>query len=144
MKPVPRLFQCALCHTQSRACSKCDRGQIYCGDVCAFFARKESMKLAGKRYQATFRGKRNHAARQARYRKRQKEIVTHQGSLSVPQHASINSPEKKPKKTENGQKKQLLTCCFCQRPVSVWSRNDFLRGMFSRRSKRSQAAPQAP
>ena len=88
MKHAPRLFQCALCHTQCRVCSKCDRGQIYCNEVCAVFARKKSVKLAGMRYQKTFNGKRNHAARQARYRKRQNEIVTHQGSPPMPQHAS--------------------------------------------------------
>ena len=144
MKHVPRLFQCALCHTQSRVCSKCDRGQIYCGTVCAVFARKKSMKLAGMRYQRTFNGKRNHAARQARYRMRQNEIVTHQGSPLMPQHASMNSLENKTEKTKNEHKKLALTCCFCEKPVSDWIRNDFLRRRGSHASSGSKASPQAP
>jgi hypothetical protein len=144
MKQAPRLFQCALCHTQSRVCSKCDRGQIYCGKVCAVFARKKSMQLAGMRYQKTFNGKRNHAARQARYRMRQSKIVTHRCSPSMLQHASMHSFENKPKKTENGQKESAVICCFCEKPVSDWIRNDFLRCRSTHTSSRSQASPQAP
>ena len=144
MKHAPRLFQCALCHIQSIVCSKCDRGQIYCGPVCAVFARKKSMKLAGMRYQKTFNGKRHHAARQARYRMRQRKIVTHQGSPSMSQHAPMDSLENKPKKTENEHKKQALTCCFCEKPVSDWIRNDFLRRRRSHASSVSKASPQAP
>ena len=48
MEHAPRLFQCALCHTQSIVCSKCDRGQIYCGTGCAIFARKMAMYIARK------------------------------------------------------------------------------------------------
>ena len=144
MKHTPRLFQCALCHTQSIVCSKCDRGQIYCGTVCAVFARKKSMKLAGMRYQRTFNGKRNHAARQALYRIRQSKIVTHRGSPSMLQHASMNSFENKTEKTENGHKKLALTCCFCEKPVSDWIRNDFLRRRRSHSSSGSKAFPQAP
>lgn len=144
MKHIPRLFQCALCHTQSRVCSKCDRGQIYCCKVCAVFARKKSMKLAGMRYQKTFKGKRHHAARQARYRMRQRKIVTHQGSPSMPQHAPMSSLKNEAKKTENEHKKQALTCCFCEKPVSDWIRNDFLRRRHSHASSVSKASPQAP
>jgi len=144
MKHVPRLFQCALCHTQSRVCSKCDRGQIYCGTVCAVFARKKSMKLAGMRYQRTFNGKRNHAARQARYRRRQSKIVTHRGSPLMPQDASMNSLENKIENTKNGYKKLALTCGFCEKPVSDWIRNDFLRRRRSHASSGSKASPQAP
>ena len=144
MEHAPRLFQCALCHTQSIVCSKCDRGQIYCGTGCAIFARKKSMKLAGMRYQRTFNGKRNHAARQARYRMRQNEIVTHQGSPPMPQHASMNSLEKKTENAENGQNKLVLTCHFCEKPVSDWIRNDFLRRRRAHASFRSKVSSQAP
>ena len=68
MEPTARLFQCALCHIQTMVCSKCDHGQIYCGDICAIFARKRSLKTVRARYQSTFKGKQNHAACQARYR----------------------------------------------------------------------------
>jgi len=106
--------------------------------------RKKLMKLAGRRYQATFNGKRNHAARQARYRKRQREIVTHQGSPLIPQHAPMNSLENETKNTENGHVKLTLTCCFCKKPVSVWIRNDFLRRRGSHASSGSKVSPQAP
>lgn len=144
MKHAPRLFQCALCHTQSRVCSKCDRGQIYCWGVCAVLARKQSMKLAGIRYQAGFKGKQNHAARQARYRMRQNKIVTHRGSPSAPQHAPMHSIKNNARKAINIHKKSALICCFCEKPVSDWIRNDFLRRRGSHRSSGSKASPQAP
>lgn len=144
MKHAPRLFQCAFCHKQSRVCSRCDRGQIYCGNVCAVFVRKKSMQLAGKRYQKTFNGKRNHAARQARYRMRQKKIVTHQGSPLIHQHASMSSLEINPNQPENGHNKPALICCCCGKSVSDWMRNDFLKRRRSHRSFRSRISPQAP
>lgn len=63
-----RLFQCALCRGPALVCSDCDTGQIYCAGGCADAARRESMRNAGKRYQATPKGRRAHAARQNRYR----------------------------------------------------------------------------
>lgn len=144
MKHAPRLFQCAHCHTQSRVCSKCDRGQIYCCKVCAVFVRKKSMKLAGIRYQAGFKGKQNHAARQARYRMRQSKIVTHRGSPSTPQHAPMHSIQNKTRNVKNGHKKSILICCFCEKPVSDWIRHDFLRRRYSHMSSGSKASPQAP
>ncbi len=89
MKPTARLFQCALCHAQAIICSKCDHGQIYCSDSCSALARQQSLRAAGKRYQATVNGKRNHAARQARYEMKVKTNMTHQGSPSVYQCASM-------------------------------------------------------
>ena len=144
MEQTPRLFQCALCHTQSIVCSKCDHGQIYCGTGCAIFARKKSMKLAGIRYQRTFNGKRNHAARQARYRIRQNKIVTHLGSPQTPQRASIQLFENNPKKTENRQLGSPPICCFCKEPVSYWLRNHFLRRRGHQKQIGLRAIPQAP
>lgn len=144
MKHSSRLFQCARCHTQSIVCSMCDRGQIYCDTTCAVFARKKSMKLAGMRYQKTFKGKRKHAARQARYRMRQSKIVTHQGSPSMPLHAPICSLENDAKNIKNKQKKGALICFFCKKSVSDWIRNDFLRRRCSHASSRSKVSPQAP
>ena len=78
-----RLFLCARCRTQVLICSCCDRGQIYCADDCAQEARREAQRAAGRRYQASFRGRVNHATRSERWRGRQKN-VTHQGSLPPP------------------------------------------------------------
>ncbi len=80
MEPTARLYQCVRCHQQVNICRKCDRGNIYCGPVCAVLARIKSLRLAGARYQATLNGKHHHAARQARYRLRHQKKVTHHGS----------------------------------------------------------------
>ena len=144
MEPTPRLYQCLLCHEQAVICSKCDHGQIYCSKVCSKIARCKSLKLSNVRYQATFNGKRHHAARQARYRKRHKEIVTHHGSPSRHQHASISLLENKTKNTENRQPKSIPICCFCKKPVSDWFRNHFLRRRGYQKQMEIRAIPQAP
>jgi hypothetical protein len=76
-----RRFLCARCRAQVDVCRYCDRGQRYCAGSCAQETRLESQRAAGRLYQSSHRGRRNHAARTARYRARQK-IVTHQSSLS--------------------------------------------------------------
>ncbi len=85
----PRLFNCARCACQVLICSHCDRGQIYCAGDCARAARKESLNQSGQRYQASRSGQLNHAARQARYRDRQQQKVTHQGSARDSRHVSL-------------------------------------------------------
>ena len=144
MEPTSRLYQCLFCHAQTVVCSKCDHGQIYCSKVCSKIARYKSLKLAGIRYQATFSGKRHHAARQASYRKRQNKIVTHLGSPQTPQRASIQLFENNPKKTENRQLGSPPICCFCKKPVSYWLRNHFLRRRGHQKQIGLRAIPQAP
>ena len=78
-----RLFLCVRCQTQVLVCSHCDRGQIYCAQGCAQTARRDAQRAAGRRYQASRRGRVNHAARAGRYRAR-KNNVTHQGSPPHP------------------------------------------------------------
>jgi hypothetical protein len=39
-----RLFNCARCHRQVVICSRCDRGNLYCGSQCAQSARGESVR----------------------------------------------------------------------------------------------------
>lgn len=75
-----RIFRCARCGQMALICHRCDRGQIYCARGCARTARRESLRRAGARYQQSPRGQRKHAASQARYRRKQQEKVTHQGS----------------------------------------------------------------
>ncbi len=77
MEHTARIFNCARCHCQVIICSCCDRGNIYCSQSCSSISRKESVKVAGKRYQKTYSGKMKHAERQKRYRSK---IVTHHGS----------------------------------------------------------------
>lgn len=74
-----RLYNCQRCHGQVRICSRCDRGQVYCRSGCAQMARQASVRRAGRRYQQSRRGAHRHAARQAAYRQRQREKVTHHG-----------------------------------------------------------------
>jgi hypothetical protein len=77
-----RLFLCSRCRMQVLVCRRCDRGQIYCSGACSTQARRASVAAAGRRYQASRRGRFAHAARARRYRARAK-IVTHQGSVSA-------------------------------------------------------------
>lgn len=144
MESTTRLFQCASCHTQVMVCTQCDRGQIYCGKVCAIASRTKSMRLAGAHYQSTLVGKHNHAARQARYRKRLKQIVTHQGSPPVSPHAPIESLENQPKEPDETQEKSVLTCCFCKKTVFGWIRHDFLRRRGNKKADKIPIYPQAP
>jgi len=74
-----RLFLCAGCRRQVIVCSCCDRGQVYCTGACAKQARRRTVQQAGRRYQASHRGRRMHAARMSHWRARQQK-VTHHGS----------------------------------------------------------------
>jgi hypothetical protein len=47
------------------------------------------VRAAGKRYQASFRGRIHHARRQSRLRQRQREKVTHHGFLGSGGDASV-------------------------------------------------------
>jgi hypothetical protein len=81
--PSGRLFLCAGCRRQVIVCSCCDRGQVYCTGGCAKAARQRTVQRAGRRYQASHRGRRMHAARMSRWRARQQK-VTHHGSPAPP------------------------------------------------------------
>ena len=61
-----RLFLCARCRRQVLICSRCDRGQQYCGARCSGPARRESLRAEGRRYQHSRRGRHCHAERQRR------------------------------------------------------------------------------
>ena len=88
-EPAYRLYNCERCQVQVRICERCDRGNVYCAGECAKIRRRESLRRAQARYQRSRGGARRHAARQRRWRERQREnlkIVTHQGSpLTVTQ-----------------------------------------------------------
>jgi hypothetical protein len=83
-EPTPaRLYVCVRCRTQVLICRCCDRGQIYCASGCAREVRSDAQRAAGRRYQASRRGRLTHAARARRWRARRKN-VTHQGSPAQP------------------------------------------------------------
>src|SRR5437667_5795015 len=110
MEPSSRLYACMLCHKQALICSFCDRGQIYCSKFCSSIARKQSQKLSAIRYQKTLNGKLHHAARQARYRRAHKKIVTHQGSPVLLLYASISLSENKTNEIKNQHTKRPFIC----------------------------------
>ena len=77
-------FWCERCGRAVLVCRFCDRGQIYCAGACARRSRQKSMRRAGARYRIKARARRLQAARQGRYRRRQREKVTHQGPPQAP------------------------------------------------------------
>lgn len=88
-----RTLACAGCGLQVLVCSRCDRGQRYCGRPCAEGARRESLRRAGRRYQRSRRGRLAHARRAWAYRRRRaaRQIVTHQGSQLRPACATVTT-----------------------------------------------------
>ena len=133
METSARLFNCARYHAQVVLCSCCDRGHRYCGSTCADTSRRESQRAAGQRYQDSRRGRRCHAARQGRYRQRQreqKEKVTHQGSATAPGNASLPSESKKPEQglvAPPKQSDEAIQCQRCARCCSPFVRLGWLR-----------------
>lgn len=126
MKLNARLYHCARCHCQVIICSLCDRGNIYCC-ACARLARRQSLRAAGQRYQNTHQGKLKHAARQRCYRQRQKEKVTHQGSLNSSDEFSLNPQCNEPQPPIKITRLQVICCDFCKKPCCELLRIGFLR-----------------
>lgn len=78
-----RRYRCARCGQLALVCCRCERNQIYCNRGCAQRSRLESQRRAGARHQRTALGRRNHADRQASYRRRQTQKVTHHTPLAA-------------------------------------------------------------
>ena len=127
MQSSARLYFCCRCQAQVIICSQCDRGHRYCAGECAADARSTSLKRASKKYQSTRAGCFNNAARQQRYRQRQKQIVTHQGSQLATSHdvlkAQSHWPEKVKKYDQNG---SVLFCHHCGAICEPFLRQAFL------------------
>ena len=121
-------------------CSRCDRGQQYCGARCSGPARRESLRAAGRRYQHSRRGRHCHAERQRRYRRRCREDarvqkVTHHGSACAPCGAELArhqvamreanppmSPTPATKRAHVASATSKMHCHFCARPLSEFVR----------------------
>ena len=112
-----RMFNCSRCGHLVGICTKCDRGNRYCGPVCAQEARVESRRRANRRYQATARGRRLHRERQARYRAHRRK-VTDQGC----------KPVAKPEKSEETRRK-IYYCSTCGAGPVKWHRHLYLHQM---------------
>lgn len=159
-----RLLICARCDRQIRICTRCDRGNVYCSALCADFARCRTLQEAGRRYQQTPAGRRNHAARQQRYRLRQWKKVTHQGphKQSVELRTGADTAKESTKQpavqkevprehedqlvsknnatqTTVSQKDKTTRCHFCGEPCGEFTRLGPLRSWRTRRGRRRQA-----
>ena len=93
-------------------------------------ARKESLRRAGALYRLTPWGRHNNAARQGRFRARQKEKVTHQGSLPILALGllllAVNAQESALQR-DRDTTKTAIYCHVCQRECAPFLRNRFLR-----------------
>ena len=159
-----RLFTCIRCRRQIRICTRCDRGNVYCSKGCAGLARRRTLLEAGRRYQQTMAGRRNHAARQRRYQLRLREKVTHQGphkelveirpgadtadestkqpavQEEVPrEHDILSVSENKETHAAGDQNAKTTRCHFCRGPCGEFTRLGPLRSWRTRRGRRRQA-----
>ena len=124
-----RLFNCARCHCQVVVCRVCDRGQVYCQGHCSQKARKASLQRAQRLYQSSRRGRLANAIRQKRFRQRQEEKVTHQGSASAKPDDLLPVEPRKISKSDSGvsfSAKTAIHCHFCLRQCGPFLRHHFL------------------
>lgn len=70
-------------------CSSCDVGRIYCGPGCGDAARAQGLREAGARYRRFPAARLKAAARQAAFRERRAEKVTHQAPPEPPPAANL-------------------------------------------------------
>ena len=124
-----RLFQCARCSRQTLICSHCDRGHQYCSTHCARQARRRSHNQSNRKYSQTTRGKHANAARQKRYRQRQQQKVTDQGSPAKVAAVSSSLPVIPAVLRwffPRIKGAWCVVCHFCHRSISPLLRHDFL------------------
>jgi hypothetical protein len=128
MRPDYRLFSCLLCRLLVAVCSHCDRGQVYCSAKCSSSARSRSVREAGRRYQATERGRRLHAARQARYLIRREAKMTHQASPAVAVGSTLAEPVLAAAAAARGWvvEPARVLCSVCGSPCRPFGRWNFL------------------
>ena len=124
-----RLYTCLNCHCLITICCHCDRGNRYCKQ-CSPIMRLRARQRANKRYQNTYQGRLNHAARQKRYRKRLKQKMTYQGSHAISLRDLISDKRKcaivnyKPVKKQNPND---IYCHCCHKICPPFLRSDSLR-----------------
>jgi hypothetical protein len=84
-----RFAFCGLCRRLFFACRRCDRGQRYCGEVCADEARQRSLRAARLRHQRSPEGRLDHCDRQRAYRERRVLRVMDTRSEMLAQSATV-------------------------------------------------------
>ncbi len=62
--------KCSNCQNDFVICSSCYRGNIYCSGACRTKRQKEKQAEASRKYAQSVKGRKNHKARQRRYRLR--------------------------------------------------------------------------
>ena len=139
--PPGRLFLCARCRAQVVLCSRCDRGNRYCGRTCRRQARDAARREAASRCQRSYRGRLAHAARSRRWRQRRADAtqnVTHQGSQAGRCDAPLAAWTQdtaavtaSPQDTSPAQDADPVDtprpCRRCGAPLGLWVRQGFLR-----------------
>ena len=135
-----RSFSCDRCRTLVVICSRCDRGNRFCGVKCRDDARAESVRGAAKKYQESEVGRRNHQRRQGRYRRKladSADQVTHQGSApeatpvalpSDPPDVAVDESWGLPAAFQDPDPPGI-ECCMCGRRVSDRVRFAFATGV---------------
>lgn len=127
MQNTARLYFCCRCQAQVIICSRCDRGHRYCTQGCAADARTDSLQRAAKKYQSSWGGRVNNAARQQRHRERKKQIVTHQGSPPVAPHDVLKTLFTWPVRTKKSDQSCTgVHCHHCGAVCEPFLRQDFL------------------
>ena len=153
VESVGRMFLCARCREHTVLCSRCDRGQIYCGQSCSSAARVEAQRAAGQRYQSSGIGRINHVERTRRWRLRQHQqrvpgaqeddFVTHQGSPQAPTAEPVLSSSlsagAEPVATVEAAQTQWF-CPECSAALHPWVRLGFINRRRARASLRSATA----
>jgi hypothetical protein len=124
-----RLFNCQHCERQLRVCRRCDRGQRYCSGACQVKGRRRSVGRANARYQHTPRGARFHAARQARWRERQKNKVTYHRLAERAVRAKLCSVVVSERRADDitDEAHRVVRCDFCARALDGFIRLGPLR-----------------
>lgn len=125
-RKTARLFYCARCLQPVAICSRCDRGNIYCGSTCSERSRIANHHIANQKYQRSLKGRLKHAERQRSYRERKcafAKKVTDQGSPGLPPNdVLLDRPNERPSRQTS-----TARCHFCSERVSLFLRNGFLR-----------------
>ena len=112
MHDSPRQYGCLKCNRPTVICRHCDRGNRYCKQ-CAPIMYLKARRRAKQKYQKTYQGRINHAARQKRYRNRLKKKVTHQCSKVISLRDLLVNNGNSVEDTFKSEKKPYTKEIFC-------------------------------
>ncbi len=104
-------------------------------------------KVVVQHYQASTKGRMHHAARQRRYRARQRYFenkVTHTGSKTLAFHALLSIKKNDETQFQTPVKDERSYCDFCGKPCSKFVRLNFLQKSSTYKKEKLSLWPQAP